>query len=191
MKLNKKQRTQLLVWIAEGLETGEINKRAAKFKPPFQVTRQQVDHYRKTRDVKLDEIKAQDETSALKTGLSLKENRVKLLHDLAELLGKDIFEKNLLWLDQAKGIGSGENYERIDYQEFNTAEIAQLRGVLDDIASEVGERVKKQEVTGKDGKPLLPDTVDLDDLPTAILEELVRGEKPMRVLLRYVSSGRK
>jgi hypothetical protein len=154
MKLIKKQRTQLLVWIAEGLETGEINKLAAKFKPPFKVTRQQVDHYRKTRDVKLDEIKAQDETSALTTGLSLKENRVKLLHDLAGLLSRDIFEGKRLWLDQAKGIGSAENYERIDYQEFNTAEVAQLRGLLDDIATEVGERVKRQEVTGKDGKPI-------------------------------------
>jgi len=191
MRLNKKQRAQLLTWIAEGLETGEINKRAHAFKPTFQVTRQQVDHYRKTRDVKLDEIKDADENSALRQGLSLKENRVKLLHDLAELLRSDIFDKRLLWVDQAKGIGSGDNYERIDYQELNTAEIIQLRGVLDDIASEVGERVKKQEVTGKDGKPLLPDSVDLDDLPTAILEELVRGEKPMRVLLRYVSTGRK
>jgi hypothetical protein len=154
MKLNKRQREQLLVWVAEGLDTGEINKRAAKFKPAFSVTRQQVDHYRKTRDVSIEEIKKKDETSALKTGLSLKENRVQLLHNLAELLRKDIFENNLIWLAQAKGLGSGKNFERYDYQEFNTAEIAQLRGILDDIAAEVGDRIKKSEITGKDGGPI-------------------------------------
>ncbi len=156
MKLNKKQRTRLLEWIAEGLESGEINKRAAKQKPPFNVTRQQVDHYRKTREVDLQTLKQTDEHSALSSGLALRAERVKLLQDLAARMSDDLLNKNLLWLDQAKGIGSQENYERIDYQEFNSAEVAQLRGVLDDIAQEVNERIKKHEVTGKDGGPIIP-----------------------------------
>lgn len=185
MKLNKKQREQLLVWVAEGLESGEINKRAAKFKPAFQVTRQQVDHYRKTREVELGKIKSEDEASALKTGLALKENRVKMLQDLAELLAKDIFKDGLLWTENSKGLGSGPSWERFDYKEFNAAEVAQLRGALDDIASEVGERVKKQEVTGKDGDPLIPN-INLDDLPTAVLQELANGESLMKVLIKHV-----
>lgn len=154
MKLRKKQIELVIQCVGEGLETGEINKLAAKFKPPFKVTRQQVDYYRKTREVQLTKIKDASETSALKTGLSLKENRVKILHDLADLLCKDLFENNMMWLDQAKGIGSGPTWEKYEYQEFNAAEIAQLRAVLDDIAAEVGERVKKQEITGKDGGPI-------------------------------------
>lgn len=154
MKLNKKQREQLLVWVAEGLESGEINKRAAKFRPAFKVTRQQVDHYRKTRDVSIEDIKSKDESSALKTGLALKENRVKMLQDLADLLAADIFKGGLLWTDQAKGLGSGPAFERYDYKEFNAAEVRELRGVLEDIASEVGDRIKKQEITGKDGAPI-------------------------------------
>lgn len=154
MKLRKKQREYLVQLVAEGLETDEINKLAAKFKPPFKVTRQQVDHYRKTRGIKIDEIKDADETSALKVGLSLKENRVKLLHDMAELLRADLFDNGLLWTEQAKGLGSGPAFERYDYLEFNQAEVSQLRGILDDIAAEVGERINKSEITGKDGGPI-------------------------------------
>lgn len=154
MKLNKKQREQLLTWIAEGLESGEINKRASKFKPAFEVTRQQVDHYRKTRDVSIEELKGQGETSALKTGLALKENRVKMLQDLADLLAADIFKGGLLWTESAKGIGSGPTWERYEYKEFNAAEVRELRATLEDIAAEVGDRIRKQEITGKDGAPI-------------------------------------
>jgi hypothetical protein len=41
-----------------------------------------------------------------------------------------------------KGIGSQDNYERVEYEEFNKAEVESLRGVLDDIAREVGDRSK-------------------------------------------------
>lgn len=146
----------MLEWIAEGLESGEINKRAAKQKPPFTVTRQQVDHYRKSREIDLQTLKKADEHTALNSGLALRAERVSLLQNLATAMADDLLNKNLLWLEQAKGIGSAENYERIDYQEFNSAEVQQLRGVLDDIAAEVNERIKKHEVTGKDGGPLLP-----------------------------------
>ena len=153
MRLKKDQKEAVLTWIAEGLETDEINKRAAKFKPRFQVLRSQVDWYRKTRGVKLEEIKAADETSALKTGLALKENRVDRLQQLANLLIADLFENKLLWTDEVKGIGGADNFERIDYKEFNKAEVDALRGVLDDIAAEVGQRIKKSDVT-TDGKPI-------------------------------------
>ena len=183
MKLRKKQRESLLAWIAEGLETGEINKRAAKFKPAFSVTRQQVDYYRGTRDVSIDDLKENGEYDALKSGLAIKENRVKLLEELAQLLKVDIFQNNLLWLEQAKGLGSGENYERYDYREFNTQEVAQLRGILDDIAAEVGERVRKQELTGKDGKPLIPPKPKLN-LSSLTEEELDAVEKAVLAIER-------
>ena len=47
MKLRKAQTDILLTWIGEGLDTAEINERAAKFKPRFKVSKQQVDYYRK------------------------------------------------------------------------------------------------------------------------------------------------
>ena len=190
MKLNKRQKKQLLEWIAEGLESGEINKRAAKFKPAFEVTRQQVDHYRKTRKFDIGKLKEEDETSALKTGLALREKRVELLKDLADKLQEDIFKNNRLWLDQAKGLGSGLTYEKYNYQEFNAAEVMQLRGVLDDIAAEVNERTKRTEITGKDGQPLLAklNALDFNLLPTEVLKKIADGADPTETILKYAIS---
>lgn len=144
MRLKKKQKTAVLEWIASGMETSEINDNAAVFKPPFKVTRQQVDYYRKTRKMELKAIRSVDENNALATGLSLKEERVKKLQQLAALLEKDLLG-GFLWLDQVKSIGSGLLSERIEYEEFNKAEVDAYRGVLDDIAKEVGDRVQKQQ----------------------------------------------
>lgn len=142
MKLKKAQREILLQWAAEGLESDEINKRAAQFKPRFKVTRQQVDHYRKSRGVKLGEIRETGETNALKTGFAVKENRIAALKQLADKMFDELNreEDNRRWTKNAKGLGSGEEWERYDYEEFNKAEVDALRGVLDDIASELGER---------------------------------------------------
>lgn len=140
MRLKKAQREQLLEWIAEGLDTGEINKRAAKFKPRFKVSTRLVAHYRKSRHVNFDAIKAKGETSALTSGLAVKENRVAKLQALADKMLADLLENDKLWLLQVKGIGGTENYERVEYYEFNKSEVDALRGVLDDIASEVGGR---------------------------------------------------
>ena len=150
MRLTKAQREKVIEWIAEGLLSDEINARAAKQKPPFKVSRQQVDHFRKTRKVVLKEIKTEGEFDALKSGLSIKEKRVALLHDLAEKLRADLFEGGRLWLDQAKAVVN----ERFEYQEFNGAEVAQLRGLLSDIADEVGGRTQKMEHSGPNGGPI-------------------------------------
>lgn len=147
MRLKKAQREALLAWIAEGLETDEINQRAAKHKPKFRVTRQQVDHYRKTRKQNIQEIKSAGELTALNSGLSLVEERVKALHDLAALLRADLFENKKLWLDQQKSVGMSV----FSYQEFNASEVSQFRAVLDDIAMELGERGKVLEHKGKIG----------------------------------------
>ncbi len=162
-RLTKAQREALLQWIAEGLETDEINQRAVKFKPRFKVTRQHVDKYRKSRNVKLNEIKAADETSALTIGLALKENRVDVLRKLADKFIADLMPENdeghKRWLLQVKGIGGQDNFERIEYYEFNKAEVDSLRGVLDDIAAEVGERLKKPDTD--DDKFTAPQVVEI------------------------------
>ena len=182
-RLTKKQREILLAWIAEGLETDEINKRAAKFKPRFKVTRQQVDHYRKTRAVKLEELQQSGESDALKTGLALKENRVAKLQRLADKMLADLLEQDKWWLLQVKGIGRGDDYERIEYYEFNKAEIDALRGVLDDIAAEVGERVRKTDLTSA-GRPLPRPGLDLKELRSLSDDELTVLEHAAEILER-------
>ena len=154
MRRKKTQKEQTLAWVVEGLQTDEINARAALENPPFRVDRQQVDYYRKTRAVDIKAISAIDEKNALISGYALRETRVYKLSQLAALMEKDLFG-GFLWTDQVKGVGSGPTAVIVDYEEFNAGEIVQYRGVLDDIAKEVGHRVQRQEVSGEGGGPLV------------------------------------
>jgi hypothetical protein len=139
MRLTKKQKQNVLAWIAEGIETDEINKRAAQASPPFSVSRQQVDWYRKTRRVDVDALTRASEMKALSQGLALKEVRVARLQALAALMERDLFG-GFLWVENVKSVGSGPTQELVDYEEFNASEVKEYRGVLDDIAKEMGHR---------------------------------------------------
>jgi hypothetical protein len=153
MRLKKGQKEAVLKWATAGFETDEINKLAAEFSPPFTVSRQQVDYYRQTRGVDLGLIQRAGEEDALTEGLSIKGERVRRLKQLAALMERDIFG-GFLWLDQVKGVGSGDAAQVVDYEEFNSSEVAAYRAVLDDIAKELGHRAQRQELTGPDGKNL-------------------------------------
>ena len=153
MRLKKDQRNQLLEWVAAGLETGEINQLAGNFDPPFLVSRAQVDYYRKTRKVNLKELVQDEQFDALTTGLAIKAERVNRLQLLAALIEEDLFN-GVLWTEDVKMIGSGEYQERVEFEEFNSSEVVQYRGVLDDIAKELGHRVQRNEVTGAGGGPI-------------------------------------
>lgn len=144
--LNKSQKEMLLQWIAEGLRPGEINKRAQAYDEPFTVSRKQVYYYRTSRGKDIKEITEQAEFQALNTGLALKANRVEKLKQLAELMEKDLFTDKKLWLDDKKGVGTGAAAEVYEYEKFNRAEVEAYRGVLDDIARELGDRSTKAEI---------------------------------------------
>jgi len=150
MRLRKAQKEKVLEWIAAGLRTDEINAKAAGFDPPFDVSRQQVDFYRKTRKTDLLAIEAVSQKNALIEGYALRENRVYKLSVLASLMERDLFG-GFLWTDEVKGVGSGDIAEIVDYEEFNAAEVIQYRGVLDDIAKETGGRIQRQDITGTVG----------------------------------------
>ena len=135
------------------MQTDEINNRAGKLKKnPFNVSRQQVDFYRKTRKVDILAIKQVDENNALTTGLSIVEERVRRLQILAELMWKDL-TGGFLWLDDVKGVGSGTAAEIVDFEKFNNGELAEFRATLEDIAKETGGRVAKSDITS-DGEKL-------------------------------------
>lgn len=148
MRLRKAQKEAVIQWMAEGLQSDEINERAKGFIPPFSVSRQQVDYYRKTREGDLAVMIAAGEAEALTTGLALKEERVKSLKRLAALMERDIFG-GFLWTDQVKSVRDGESSTVVEYEEFNRSEVDAYRGVLDDLAKETGGRAIKQELTGK------------------------------------------
>ena len=143
MRLKQKQKEHLLALVAEGKTSDEINARAAAFKPPYEVSRQQVDFYRGSRGVRLEEIKAESESEALRTGLALKEGRVETLKELGERLKRELLgegEESRLWLRRTRAVGSGQWAQFVEVEEFNLTEINALRAVLDDIAKEMGER---------------------------------------------------
>jgi len=90
---------------------------------------------------------------AWETGLAQSFERVEALKRLADQLLDEVEHQGRLWVRDVKSIGSGENAERVDIERFNAAEVEQLRGLLDDIAKEKGERVKKLEHAGPGGLP--------------------------------------
>lgn len=82
----------------------------------------------------------------METGLALAHERVQRLVSIYERLYEDFQEDDNLWMPDQKGIGSAENFQVVDIIHFNTQLIDQLRGVLDDIAHEVGGRVKVEKI---------------------------------------------
>ena len=160
MRLKKAQKEALLSWITEGLQSDEINKRAAVFDPPFSVIRQAVDHYRKTRRLNIKDIQAMSEKSALTEGYALKEHRVYKLSLLAAMLEKDLFG-GFLWTEDVKGVGSGAIAEIVEFEEFNKAEVDAYRGVLEDIAAETGGRIKNVDVLTGGEKLQAPQIIEI------------------------------
>lgn len=148
MRLKKKQRLYLLELVAEGLQTNEINERAEVFDPPFVVTRQLVDDYRKRYAPQLAEIVEREKLDALTTGLATRAERVKKLQQLAAAMEHDLFDNGLLWTSVPKTIGSGKTAKMIEIEEFNAAEVSAYRGVLEDIAREVGDRKANVNISG-------------------------------------------
>jgi hypothetical protein len=173
MELSKKQKEHLLELISAGLKTREINQRAALVKPPYKVSRQQVDFYRDSRGVKLKEIEQSSESAALKTGLAIREKRVEALEEVATLLLKDL-RSGRLWLDSVKAVGTGRQTTIVDYKEFNLTELNALRNLLDDIAKEKRERTYGQPAENTDDESDLSDE-DLSELTDEELEEIARA----------------
>jgi len=148
MRLKKSQKEALLRWIAEGLLSDEINARAANFEEPFKVTRQNVDQYRKSRAVEIEDLRKKSEHEALNQGLAIVANRVMKLQQLAKVIELDILsgDRDAIWLPQVKSIGNGLNAREVEYEEFNRSEFETYRGLLDDIAKETGGRIQKADV---------------------------------------------
>lgn len=86
-------------------------------------------------------------------GLALDYERIRRLKRLADFLEAQIYEQgeggayHNVWLPDVKQIGSGEYAERVDIERFNGALFDQYRATLDDLAKEVGGRIRKQDIT--------------------------------------------
>ena len=172
MRLKKEHIEALLTMIAEGLQSDEINDRAALLENPFNVSKEQVSYYRKTRHVKTLELQDTYQNNALNTGLARKCIRVLKLQKLADLIEQDLFESRTLWLQDKKGIGSGDVADIYDFEVFNKAEVDAYRGILDDIAKEMGGRIVNN----------IEKSIDLSKLTPEQLKRIADGEELLKVL---------
>lgn len=77
----------------------------------------------------------------LTTGYALMHKRIEGLAEMADLIKKSFIDENA--------------EEKINFAWVTPDKIREYRGCLDDIAKELGQRIKKNELTGKDGGPLL------------------------------------
>ncbi len=115
----------------------------------------------------IEQAKNARRAAVMETGLALDYERVAVLGDLAQLLLGQLEERNeagnqhRLWVPDVKAVGSGPFTQIVDIERFNAPLLSELRGVLEDLAQETGGRVRKQEVTGKNGGPIASTTASV------------------------------
>jgi hypothetical protein len=98
-------------------------------------------------DGQIEQQIAVERKRVLRSRYALAHKRIEELDRLAQKLidyAKD--EKNI-WLLDVKAIGTGPDVERVDLVQFNDALFREIRAHFADIAAELGERVKKKDVT--------------------------------------------
>src|SRR5258707_2612204 len=106
------------------------------------------------------------------TGFAQPHERVAVLKELADTLLQDLRDPSKRWLRDVKGIGQGDNWTQVDIERFNSAELEQLRGLLDDIAKETGGRPKTIRVDIEHRIRVMALQMGLD--PDAVVEEAQR-----------------
>lgn len=119
---------------------------------------------------------------ALNEGLALDFERIAELKQLALLLRSQIYEQGKggefhnLWVPDVKQIGSGEFVERVDIERYNSALISDYRAVLDDLAKEVGDRVKKSETDLTSGGEKLDFSTDRAIAALLAAQKVIRDD---------------
>lgn len=98
--------------------------------------------------VELEEkVIAQEREKVLRNGYALMHKRVETLNKLAEKLVAWTDEEDKVWLPDVKAIGTGPDAERVDLVQFNAQLFLLIERYFKGIAEELGERVKKKDIT--------------------------------------------
>lgn len=94
-----------------------------------------------------EEAIAEERKRVLRSEYALMHKRVELLNRKVKQLVDITDDEETIWLDDVKSVGSGPGAERVDLKTFNADAFKELREYLDDIAAEMGERIKKKELS--------------------------------------------
>lgn len=145
----------LVGWAAEGLTLAEINERAGKCDPPFEVVWNQLKWVRKRQDKTYSDIKDDFERDALTEGFARRAVRIRQLEELwdrhialikargAEMAGEVAGGEFGLMVRDYKG----KNADTPVYK-YDAALIREMRGLFDDIARELGDRKTNVDLSG-------------------------------------------
>jgi len=84
-----------------------------------------------------------EKARTLLTDYALMYRRVAQLNEQAKQLIAMLDDPNKRWVPDVKAIGSGPEAERVDLVTFNAPLYHEIRATFDDIAKEMGERIKE------------------------------------------------
>jgi PBSX family phage terminase large subunit len=147
-RMNGVQKAFLLSLIAAGRMNPQLIEACKNHSTePWDLTERQIQYWRRKMKHRFQELQDNEVLEVMTKGFALKENRIRSLGMLADRMLEDLLasdkKKELIWLERKKSRGSRENFEAFMEEEFNTAQLAQYRGLMDDIAKETGGRNPK------------------------------------------------
>jgi hypothetical protein len=102
-----------------------------------------------------DRIIEEEREKVLRSGFALQHKRIELLDKLSRKLIRYANDEEKVWIPETKTTSFGEDKSQVvEKVTFNAPLFQQIRSYQADIAAEMGERVKKTEITGKNGGPI-------------------------------------
>ncbi|HEX3642862.1 MAG TPA: hypothetical protein VHV10_16375 [Ktedonobacteraceae bacterium] len=94
-----------------------------------------------------DKLIAQEREVVIRTGFALQHKRIEALNSTLEELLEMKKDHDKVWLPDVKAIGNGPNAERVDLVNFNAPLFTLIEKYANSIAAEMGERVKRKDIT--------------------------------------------
>jgi hypothetical protein len=101
-----------------------------------------------------DKLIAQEREIVLRSGYALMHKRIEALNKLADKMVRWADEDDKVWLIKTQDVTGDGFSKHTEETVFNAPMLGMIEKYFDGIAKEKGERVKKQELTGRDGDAL-------------------------------------
>ena len=162
MKLTRDQRKLLIAWAAEGLELWEINERAAKCDPSFEVEWHQLKHVRKVSKARISELRNQFREDAENEGVAnsfarvrAKARRIGLLEQIRIERGQDVNMQEVPGGKTGLLVREYKGHSDLPVYKIDAALLKEIRELEKEVAIELGQWTEKKELTGAGGEPLL------------------------------------
>lgn len=112
-----------------------------------------------------DRVRAEEKEKVLRAGFALQYKRIEVYGQLLRKLISYTRDDDKIWLLDVKSVQVGlDSYERVDIVHFNAPLFTLIDRYLAAIAAEMGERVKKKEISSKEIPPDQYEGLGPDDI---------------------------